>query len=71
MFLHFSGRLVGVDAHIDPAERTILTEISGKFVTSQRDDVGIVPYANLAGLFFFYTHDIDGGVQKQVDELVA
>ena len=39
MFLHFPGKLVGVDAHIDPAERTILTEISGKFVTSQRDDV--------------------------------
>ena len=68
MFLHFSGRLVGVDAHIDPAERTILTEISGKFVTSQRNDV---PTQIWQALFFLDTHNVDGGVQKQVDELVA
>ena len=36
--------VVGVDAHIDPAERTLFTEIYGKFATSQRADVGIGPY---------------------------
>ena len=36
---------VGVDAHIDLAERTVFTEISGKFATSQWGDVGIAPYA--------------------------
>ena len=36
---------VGGDAHIDPAERTVFTEISGEFATSQWGDVGIVPYA--------------------------
>ena len=35
---------VGGDAYIDPAECTILTEIFGEFVTSQRADVGIGPY---------------------------
>ncbi len=37
-------RFVGVDAHIDPAECTVFTKIFGKFVTSQRADVGIGPY---------------------------
>ena len=36
---------VGVDAHIDPAERTVFTEISGEFAASQWGDVGIAPYA--------------------------
>ena len=36
---------VGVDAHIDPAERAVFTEISGEFATSQWGDVGIAPYA--------------------------
>ena len=40
--------VVGVDAHIDPAERTLFTEIYGKFATSQRADVGIGPYKTLA-----------------------
>ena len=43
-FFGASGRFVGVDAHIDPAERTLFTEIYGKFATSQRADVGIGPY---------------------------
>ena len=37
-FYSFSGMFVGGDAHIDPAERTVFTEISGEF------DVGIAPY---------------------------
>jgi len=41
-------RFVGVDAHIDPAERTLFTEIYGKFATSQRADVGTGPYKTLA-----------------------
>ena len=40
--------VVGVDAHIDPAERILFTEIYGKFATSQRADVGIGPYKTLA-----------------------
>ena len=40
----FTAPLVGVDAHIDPAEYTVITKICGKFVTSQRADVGIGPY---------------------------
>ena len=36
--------VVGVDAHIDPAECSVLTEISGEFATPQRADVGIGPY---------------------------
>ena len=35
---------VGVDAHIDPAERTVYTEIPGEFATFSRGDVGIAPY---------------------------
>ena len=42
-FYSFSGMFVGVDAHIDPAERTVFTEISGEFATSQWGDVGIDP----------------------------
>ena len=38
---------VGADAHIGPAEQAIFTGICGEFVTSQRADVGIGPYANL------------------------
>lgn len=37
--------VVGVDAHIDPAECSVLTEISGEFATPQRADVGIGPYS--------------------------
>ena len=44
-FYSFSGMFVGVDAHIDPAERTVFTEISGEFAASQWGDVGISPYA--------------------------
>ena len=40
--------MVGVEAHIDPAERTPFAEIYGKFATSQRADVGIGPYKTLA-----------------------
>ena len=32
------------DAHIAPAEHAVFTENYGKFVTSQRADVGIGPY---------------------------
>ena len=35
---------VGADAHIGPAVCTFFTKIFGKFVTSQRADVGIGPY---------------------------
>ena len=35
---------VGVDAHIDPADCTVFTEICGEFATSRRADVGIGPY---------------------------
>ena len=45
--LPFTAPLVGVDAHIDPAEYTVITKICGKFVTSQRADVGIGPYAQM------------------------
>ena len=40
-----AGWFVGVDAHIDPAGRTVFTEIPGEFENSQRGDVGIAPYA--------------------------
>ena len=36
--------VVGGDAHIAPAERTVFTEICREFVTFQRADVGIGPY---------------------------
>ena len=36
---------VGVDAHIDPAVRTVFTEIYGENDGSQWGDVGIAPYA--------------------------
>ena len=49
MNLHVAAAYaVGVDAHIDPAERTLFTEIYGKFATSQRADVGIGPYRTAA-----------------------
>ena len=35
---------VGVDAHIDPADCTVFTEICGEFVIAQWADVGIGPY---------------------------
>ena len=44
-FYSFSGMFVGGNAHIDPAERTVFTEISGESATSQWGDVGIAPYA--------------------------
>ena len=39
--------VVGVDAHIDPEECSVLTEISGEFATPQRADVGIGPYSQV------------------------
>ena len=45
VFLHFSGKLVGDDAHIVPADETILTKIFGEFEIAQWVDVGIDPYA--------------------------
>ena len=39
--------VVGVDAHIDPAECSVLTEISGEFATPQRADAGIGPYSQV------------------------
>ena len=57
--LHFAGRTeasaptrslrvsrlcVGVDAHIDPAEGTVLMEIFGEFDGVKWGDVGIAPY---------------------------
>ena len=41
------NQAVGVDAHIDPAERSNYTVIFGEFVTFLRGDVGIAPYTNL------------------------
>ena len=41
---------VGADAYIGPADCTVLSVISGKFVTSQRVDVGIGPYMKSAFL---------------------
>ena len=38
---------VGVDAHIDPADKPDFTEISGEFDDFSRGDVGIAPYARL------------------------
>ena len=38
---------VGVDAHIDPAERTVFAGILGEFAVSQRADVGIGPYKRM------------------------
>jgi len=43
--LHFSGKLLGDDAHIVPADETILTKIFGEFEIAQWVDVGIDPYA--------------------------
>ena len=40
-----SKRCVGVDAHIDPANGTDFTGISGESVGAQWGDVGIAPYA--------------------------
>ena len=39
-----SHLFVGADAYIGPADCTVFTIIFGKFVTSQRADVGIGPY---------------------------
>ena len=36
--------IVGVDAHIDPAEHTVFTEISGEFAATKWADAGIGPY---------------------------
>ena len=43
--LHFSGKLVGDNAHIVPADETILTKIFGEFEIAQWVDVDIDPYA--------------------------
>ena len=50
VLLKFSGRFVGVDAHIDPAAQTVFTEIQCEFVGTQWGDVGIAPYACLCNL---------------------
>ena len=50
---------VGVDAHIDPADCTVFTEICGEFATSQRADVGIGPYRALRE--FAAAHRADRG----------
>ena len=41
---HFPFRAVGVDAHIDPPELSVFTEIRYEFETFWRADVGIGPY---------------------------
>ena len=48
---------VGVDAHIDPADCTVFTEIYGEFVTAQRADVGISPYRTLANPYCLATFE--------------
>ena len=48
----FSLLIVGVDAHIDPAERTVSAGILGEFAISQRADVGIGPYKIPANPYF-------------------
>ena len=48
---------VGVDAHIDPADCTVFTEIYGEFVTAQRADVGIGPYRTLANPYCLATFE--------------
>ena len=40
-----SKKLIGVDAHIDPAVQTDFTEIQCEFDGTQWGDVGIDPYA--------------------------
>ena len=52
---------VGVDAHIDPADCTVYTEICGEFVTSRRADEGIGPYRSLQE--FAAAHRADRGVR--------
>ena len=42
-FFGASGRFVGVDAHIDPAERTDFTITFGEFVIAKWGDEGIAP----------------------------
>ena len=44
-FQKSSGKFVGVDAYIDPANKTDYTKLYGEFDASQRVDVGIDPYA--------------------------
>ena len=41
------GKFVGVDAHIDPAVKTVFTKIQCEFDGAPRGDVGIAPYAFL------------------------
>ena len=43
--MHVPNLIVGTDAYIGPAERTVFTVIFGKFATSQWADVGIGPYS--------------------------
>ena len=37
-------QFAGVDAHIDPANRTVFMIISGEYDGTRRGDVGIAPY---------------------------
>ena len=49
MNLHALMRMiVGADAHIDPADCTVFTEICGEFATSRRADRVVGPYNNTA-----------------------
>ena len=50
-----SKRCVGVDAHIDPANGTDFTGISGESVGAQWGDVGIAPYAKFKDYAKFET----------------
>ena len=43
-FYSFSGMFVGGDAHIDPAERTVYTEIPGEFDGTLGSMCSIDPY---------------------------
>ena len=40
--------VVGVDAHIDPAEKSGFTKIFGEFEAAQRGDVDIAPYTSFS-----------------------
>ena len=52
--LRFSRFRVGVDAHIDPAERTDFTITFGEFVIAKWGDVGIAPTSSLILKFYFW-----------------
>ena len=57
IYIIFRCCTVGVDACIDPAECTVITKICGKFITSQRADVGIGPYRALANPYCLATFE--------------